>query len=124
MTHWDGAAPANQPDIRGVSRREGDGVVAPVPRVKLVLLGDSVSGEAHASSVDASLHSLLTNGGFVQGVGKSCLVLRYVRGQFDPSSKVTVGAAFMSHSVKLPSGATIKFEIWYVHACNVRLLRR
>lgn len=50
----------------------------------------------------------------LQGVGKSCLVLRYVRGQFDPSSKVTVGAAFMSHSVKLPSGATIKFEIWYV----------
>lgn len=53
--------------------------------------------------------------GDLQGVGKSCLVLRYVRGQFDPSSKVTVGAAFMSHSVKLPSGATIKFEIWYVH---------
>lgn len=25
-----------------------------------------------------------------QGVGKSCLVLRYVRGQFDPSSKITV----------------------------------
>jgi Ras family len=46
-------------------------------------------------------------------VGKSCLVLRYVRGQFDPSSKVTVGAAFMSHAVKLPSGVTIKFEIWY-----------
>eukprot|EP00884_Botryococcus_braunii_P006257 jgi/Botrbrau1/15632/Bobra.4_1s0017.1 len=76
-----------QPDIRGVSKREGEGVAPPVPRVKLVLLGDS-------------------------GVGKSCLVLRYVRGQFDPSSKVTVGAAFMSHSVKLPSGATIKFEIW------------
>ena len=47
-----------------------------------------------------------------QGVGKSCLVLRYVRGQFDPSSKVTVGAAFMSHSVHLPDGTTVKFEIW------------
>lgn len=47
-----------------------------------------------------------------QGVGKSCLVLRYVRGQFDPTSKVTVGAAFMSHSVHLPDGTTIKFEIW------------
>ncbi len=47
-----------------------------------------------------------------QGVGKSCLVLRYVRGQFDPTSKVTVGAAFMSQSVHLPDGTTIKFEIW------------
>ena len=48
----------------------------------------------------------------VQGVGKSCLVLRYVRGQFDAGSKVTIGAAFMSHTVSLPSGASVKFEIW------------
>lgn len=54
MTEWDGAAPANQPDIRGVSRREGDGVVAPVPRVKLVLLGDSVSGQPDSSFDDSS----------------------------------------------------------------------
>ncbi len=47
-----------------------------------------------------------------QGVGKSCLVLRYVRGAFDPSSKVTIGAAFMSHSTRVPSGDTVKFEIW------------
>jgi len=40
------------------------------------------------------------------------LVLRFVRGQFDPSSKVTVGAAFMSHPVALPDSTTIKFEIW------------
>ena len=53
----------------------------------------------------------------LQGVGKSCLVLRYVRGQFDPSSKVTVGAAFMSHSVHLPDGTTVKFEIWYNSFC-------
>jgi Ras-related protein Rab-5C len=58
-----------------------------IPRVKLVLLGDS-------------------------GVGKSCLVLRYVRGAFDPSSKVTIGAAFMSHSTRVASGDTVKFEIW------------
>uniref|UniRef100_A0A6U1FSB0 Uncharacterized protein n=1 Tax=Tetraselmis chuii TaxID=63592 RepID=A0A6U1FSB0_9CHLO len=58
-----------------------------VPRVKLVLLGDT-------------------------GVGKSCIVQRYVRGAFDPSSKVTVGAAFMAHSVPLPDGSTVKFEIW------------
>merc|ERR1711907_163727 len=33
-------------------------------------------------------------------------------GQFDPSSKVTVGAAFMSHPVALPDSSTVKFEIW------------
>ena len=48
----------------------------------------------------------------LQGVGKSCLVLRYVRGAFDPSSKVTIGAAFMSHSTRVASGDTVKFEIW------------
>lgn len=26
----------------------------------------------------------------MQGVGKSCLVLRYVRNTFDPNSKITV----------------------------------
>jgi Ras-related protein Rab-5C len=49
-------------------------------------------------------------------VGKSCLVLRYVRGQFDPFSKVTVGAAFMSHSINLPDGSMVKFEIWCAHS--------
>ena len=48
----------------------------------------------------------------LQGVGKSCLVLRYVRGQFDAGSKVTIGAAFMSHTITLPSNASVKFEIW------------
>ena len=57
----------------------------------------------------------------LQGVGKSCLVLRYVRGQFDPSSKVTVGAAFMSHSVHLQDGTTVKFEIWYSPASQCRV---
>ena len=49
-------------------------------------------------------------------------MLRYVRGQFDPSSKVTVGAAFMSHSVHLPDGTTVKFEIWYpkLHRTNLQ----
>lgn len=63
------------------------GAAGPPPRVKLVLLGDS-------------------------GVGKSCLVLRYVRGQFDEASKITVGAAFMSHQVMTPEGKSLKFEIW------------
>jgi GTPase SAR1 family protein len=68
---------------------DGPGIGGPPPRVKLVLLGDS-------------------------GVGKSCLVLRYVRGQFDESSKITVGAAFMSHQIMTPEGKSLKFEIWWV----------
>ncbi|RZC76996.1 hypothetical protein C5167_001162 [Papaver somniferum] len=56
-------------------------------RVKLVLLGDS-------------------------GVGKSCIVLRFVRGQFDTTSKVTVGASFLSQTMVLQDATTVKFEIW------------
>ncbi|KAK9868902.1 hypothetical protein WJX84_010752 [Apatococcus fuscideae] len=46
------------------------------------------------------------------GVGKSCLVVRYVKGLFESASRVTVGAAFLAHSVGLPDGRTVKFEIW------------
>ncbi|CAI9091149.1 OLC1v1026095C1 [Oldenlandia corymbosa var. corymbosa] len=56
-------------------------------RVKLVLLGDS-------------------------GVGKSCIVLRFVRGQFDPTSKVTIGASFLSQTIALQDSTTVKYEIW------------
>ncbi|CAN7057280.1 unnamed protein product [Brassica rapa subsp. trilocularis] len=56
-------------------------------RVKLVLLGDS-------------------------GVGKSCIVLRFVRGEFDATSKVTVGASFLSQTIALQDSTTVKFEIW------------
>eukprot|EP00249_Psilotum_nudum_P010214 c22406_g1_i1 orf=506-1111(-) len=56
-------------------------------RVKLVLLGDS-------------------------GVGKSCIALQFVHGQFDPSSKVTIGASFLSQKIALQDSTTVKFEIW------------
>ncbi|XP_024465358.1 ras-related protein RABF1 isoform X2 [Populus trichocarpa] len=46
------------------------------------------------------------------GVGKSCIVLRFVRGQFDPTSKVTIGASFLSQTIALQDSTTIKFEIW------------
>uniref|UniRef100_A0A803NA47 Uncharacterized protein n=1 Tax=Chenopodium quinoa TaxID=63459 RepID=A0A803NA47_CHEQI len=58
------------------------------------------------------------NGGFKlvllgdSGVGKSCIVLRFVRGQFDPTSKVTVGASFLSQTIALQDSTTVKFEIW------------
>jgi GTPase SAR1 family protein len=57
------------------------------PRVKLVLLGDS-------------------------GVGKSCLALRLARGEFDAASAVTVGAAFLSTTLALPSSSSVRLDIW------------
>ena len=85
------------------------GPAAAAPRVKLVLLGDSVRAAAAARQRTVVCSRALV---LLQGVGKSCLVLRYVRGAFDSSSKVTVGAAFMSHSLTLSDGSTLKFEIW------------
>jgi Ras-related protein Rab-5C len=53
---------------------------------KLVLLGDSA-------------------------VGKSCLVVRFVRDEFFEFQEPTIGAAFLTQTVTLPD-ATVKFEIW------------
>ena len=53
---------------------------------KLVLLGDSA-------------------------VGKSSLVLRFVRGQFFEYQESTIGAAFLTQTVAL-NETTVKFEIW------------
>lgn len=60
--------------------------------VKLVLLGDSA-------------------------VGKSCLVVRFVRDEFYEHEEPTIGAAFLTQSVPLPcepgSNKTfVKYEIW------------
>ncbi|KAF2295640.1 hypothetical protein GH714_033382 [Hevea brasiliensis] len=74
--------------LSGLNNSESNGVPdAKNLRVKLVLLGDS-------------------------GVGKSCIVLRFVRGQFDPTSKVTIGASFLSQTIALQDSTTVKFEIW------------
>ncbi|GER35182.1 Ras-related small GTP-binding family protein [Striga asiatica] len=73
--------------LGGINPDNGAAIDAKNLRVKLVLLGDS-------------------------GVGKSCIVLRFVRGQFDPTSKVTVGASFLSQTVALQDSTTVKFEIW------------
>ncbi|KAG0768280.1 hypothetical protein G6F57_002479 [Rhizopus arrhizus] len=55
--------------------------------LKLVLLGDS-------------------------SVGKSSLVLRYVKDQFDEYRESTIGAAFLSKTIKYDENTTIKFDIW------------
>ncbi|KAJ5675601.1 ras-domain-containing protein [Penicillium macrosclerotiorum] len=46
-------------------------------------------------------------------VGKSSLVMRFVKDQFDDYRESTIGAAFLTQAVKLEDkNATIKFEIW------------
>ncbi|KAL3523492.1 hypothetical protein ACH5RR_016326 [Cinchona calisaya] len=77
----------NSGRLDGLSLENGGANDAKNIRIKLVLLGDS-------------------------GVGKSCIVLRFVRGQFDPTSKVTIGASFLSQTIALQDSVTVKFEIW------------
>merc|ERR1712065_92729 len=44
-------------------------------------------------------------------VGKSSLVLRFVKGQFLEYQESTIGAAFLTQTVCL-NDTTVKFEIW------------
>ncbi|KAE8580460.1 hypothetical protein XENTR_v10024437 [Xenopus tropicalis] len=70
---------------RGSLRANGVGQTK-ICQFKLVLLGD-------------------------MAVGKSSLVLRFVKGQFDEFQETTIGAAFLAQSVCLDD-TTVKFEIW------------
>ncbi|XP_016355043.1 ras-related protein Rab-5B-like isoform X1 [Sinocyclocheilus anshuiensis] len=71
---------------RGTSRANGSLPQTKICQFKLVLLGD-------------------------MAVGKSSLVLRFVKGQFDEFQETTIGAAFLAQSVCLDD-TTVKFEIW------------
>jgi small GTP-binding protein len=44
-------------------------------------------------------------------VGKSSLVLRFVKGQFHEFQESTIGAAFLTQTVQIDD-TTVKFEIW------------
>jgi small GTP-binding protein len=67
----------------GAANNAGSGRLA---QFKLVLLGESA-------------------------VGKSSLVLRFVKGQFHEFQESTIGAAFLTQTVCLDD-TTVKFEIW------------
>jgi len=68
------------------SRPAGAGGTGRLAQFKLVLLGESA-------------------------VGKSSLVLRFVKGQFHEFQESTIGAAFLTQTVCLDD-TTVKFEIW------------
>lgn len=46
------------------------------------------------------------------GVGKSNLVLRFVKGEFHENNESTIGAAFLTQTISLGEDHTVKFEIW------------
>eukprot|EP01087_Luapelamoeba_hula_P015707 TRINITY_DN471_c0_g1_i1.p1 TRINITY_DN471_c0_g1~~TRINITY_DN471_c0_g1_i1.p1 ORF type:complete len:201 (+),score=43.33 TRINITY_DN471_c0_g1_i1:93-695(+) len=46
------------------------------------------------------------------GVGKSNLVLRFVKGEFHENNESTIGAAFLTQTVALSDNTMVKFEIW------------
>jgi len=74
---------ASQAARPGAGNNAGGGKLA---QFKLVLLGESA-------------------------VGKSSLVLRFVKGQFHEFQESTIGAAFLTQTVVLDD-TTVKFEIW------------
>ncbi|KAI9171687.1 mitochondrion protein [Paramyrothecium foliicola] len=45
-------------------------------------------------------------------VGKSSIVLRFVKDQFDSFRESTIGAAFLTQTISLDENTTVKFEIW------------
>jgi len=71
---------------RGGAQRPNGSTQGKICQFKLVLLGESA-------------------------VGKSSLVLRFVKGQFHEYQESTIGAAFLTQTVCLDD-TTVKFEIW------------
>lgn len=70
----------------GAAQRPNGAPQTKVCQFKLVLLGESA-------------------------VGKSSLVLRFVKGQFHEYQESTIGAAFLTQTLCLDD-TTVKFEIW------------
>jgi Ras-related protein Rab-11A len=46
------------------------------------------------------------------GVGKSNLLMRYTKGEFNPNSKTTIGVEFFTKTIKTQDKKVIKAQIW------------
>lgn len=77
---------ASRPSGGGAAAAGSGGASTRMAQFKLVLLGESA-------------------------VGKSSLVLRFVKGQFHEFQESTIGAAFLTQTLCLDD-TTVKFEIW------------
>lgn len=47
-----------------------------------------------------------------QGTGKTCLVMRYIEGQFSAHQESTIGAFYLAKNVLLKDGRSIKMQLW------------
>mmetsp|Transcript_18219 Transcript_18219/g.33075 ORF Transcript_18219/g.33075 Transcript_18219/m.33075 type:complete len:235 (+) Transcript_18219:313-1017(+) len=47
-----------------------------------------------------------------KGVGKTCLVLRFIEGTFTQKQQSTIGAFFLTKKVQLGDGSMCKIQIW------------
>jgi len=47
-----------------------------------------------------------------KGVGKTCLVLRFIEGTFTQKQQSTIGAFFLTKKVQLEDGSMCKIQIW------------
>lgn len=54
------------------------------------------------------------------GVGKSCLLSRFTRNEFDEESRSTIGVEFATRSIKV-AGKTIKAQVYFQH--NSRFIK-
>lgn len=77
---------ASSPRAGGAAQRPNGATQNKICQFKLVLLGESA-------------------------VGKSSLVLRFVKGQFHEYQESTIGAAFLTQTLCIDD-TTVKFEIW------------
>jgi small GTP-binding protein len=75
-----------QPTNAAATRSTANGQAARTCQFKMVLLGESA-------------------------VGKSSLVLRFVKGQFHEYQESTIGAAFLTQTVSVDD-TTVKLELW------------
>jgi small GTP-binding protein len=70
--------------------------------------GQRTNGNASASNKTCQFKLVLLG---ESSVGKSSLVLRFVKGQFHEFQESTIGAAFLTQTVQIDD-TTVKFEIW------------
>ncbi|CAG8580697.1 43024_t:CDS:2 [Gigaspora margarita] len=72
----------------------------------------SASGNRHNSQAPGKLFQFKLVLLGESAVGKSSLVLRFVKDQFDDYRESTIGAAFLTQTIALDENTTVKFEIW------------
>lgn len=46
------------------------------------------------------------------GVGKTCIISRYIKNQFIDNQEATIGAAFSAKEIKLKNGTNYLLNIW------------